>query len=230
MKANFKYIIQTILMLLVGFSNAQTLDANKEFTFILSDNSKVIVYKKAGSFDENSDEYYSLPSHLKFSMNQLKEPEFSLVKYDDANGNEGGILHFLTSWGLSLSQREEIQKALEKTEGEDARFMGHVTPEIDTNQPYLKISGESSLTEILNNSATAIGRVTTYPHAKSASSFKLNGRDILILETSIKKNQNNLKKLFLSMNFIIRFKGKNGYGISNEPYQIQESLHTLLNQ
>ena len=230
MKTNFKHITLTILMILGSVSYAQTLDATKQTTIVLSDNSKIVVYKKATSFDENSDEYYSLPSHLKFSKNQLKEPEFSLVTYDDAKGNLGGILHFLISWGLTLSQREEVQKELEKKAGEQARFMGPIIPEIDTNQPYLTISGKSELVEILNNSATSIGRVTTFPNAKSASSFKLSNEDAQTIETLIKSNSKNLKTLFLTMNFIIRFKGKNGYGLSQESYQIQENLHTLLNQ
>ena len=41
-------------------------------------------------------------------------------------------------------------------------------------------------------------------------------------------NKKELKKLFLSMNFNIQFKGKNGYGISKEPYQLQENIYTLL--
>ncbi|MFY7672034.1 hypothetical protein ACOSP6_13190 [Tenacibaculum sp. MEBiC06402] len=230
MKTNIKNISLIFLVFLGTLSNAQILDANTKFTFILSDDSEIVVYKKAASFDENSDEYYSLPSHLKFSTNRLKEPEFSLIKYDDANGNNGGILHFLTSWGLSLSQRKEVEKALEKVAGEDARFMGNVTPNIDNNHPYLQISGKTKLSEILNNSATSLGRITLFPNSKSASSFKLNSDETQTLASAINKNSKELKKLFLSMNFIIQFKGKKKYGLSKETYQLKENLHTLLNQ
>lgn len=230
MKTNLKFLTILTLVIACHFNYAQTLDARKELTITLSDNSIVKVYKKAESFDEASNEYYSLPSHLKFSLNNDKQQEFSFITYHDDQGNQNSVLHFLVSWGLTKSQRNEVQKLLEKKVGKNARFMGSVLPETDQNHTKVKISGDSNLSSILKNSATSIGRTTTFPHSKSASSFKLSNNDSKSFEEALKRNKKELKKLFLSMNFNIQFKGKNGYGISKEPYQLQENIYTLLNQ
>ncbi|WP_143569714.1 hypothetical protein [Tenacibaculum agarivorans] len=229
MKSFIHYSIQILLILLYLGSNAQVLDARKEFSIVLSDSTQLKVFKKAGSFDEVSDEYYSLPSHLKFSVNQKKEPEFSFLTYSDRGGSQSGILHFLMSWGLSLSQRKEVQTALEKIVGEDARFMGSIVPELDNTYNTLQIIGSSPLVDILSESATAIGRVPTFSNSKTACSFKLDHNDTETLKTAIADNTEDLKTLFLSMNFIIKFKGKHRAGIYDENYQLKTNLFELLN-
>ncbi|AUC14019.1 hypothetical protein BTO06_02090 [Tenacibaculum sp. SZ-18] len=229
MKTNLFFLIIIFLAFKCHYNNAQTLDPNEELLITLSDQSTIKVYKKAQKIEECSNEYYSLPSHLKFSLNHDQCQEFSFITYHDEKGNQSSILHFLISWGLSQSQTNETQKSLVKKVGENAQFMGPIVPEIDQNHPEVKISGDSNLVHILRNSGTIIGRTTTFPNVKSASSFKLNKNDSKSFEEVLKNNKNELKKLFLSMNFIIQFKGKKGKEITKEPYQIQENLYTLLN-
>lgn len=230
MKSLLIHTFQITLILFYLGCNSQVLNADKEITIVLSDNTQLNVFKKAGSFDEISDEYYSLPSHLKFSMNKKKEPEFSLLKYSDNNGNQSSILHFLMSWGLSLSQRKEVQTALEEIVGENAQFMGAVIPELDPTYTMLQIIGSSPLVDILNESATTIGRVSTFSNSKTACSFKLNHENTHTLETAVKNNTKALKTLFLSMNFMIKFKGKHRAGMYNKRYELKQNLYELLNK
>ncbi len=209
---------------------AQTLDTSKEFIIKLSDSTDVKIYKKVDGFDAISDEYYYLPSHLKFSLTKSKEPEFSLLMYSDRGGNhQGGILHFLATWGLTLEQRNEAEAALRTIQGDNARLMGAVTPELDEEQENLTIKGTSPLVDILNKSATTIGRVPTFSHSKTASSFKLNNDDAQTLKIAIDNNTEDLKNIFLSMNFIIKFKGEHDRVPNKEDYTLEQNLYKLLN-
>ncbi|WP_203258782.1 hypothetical protein [Hyunsoonleella ulvae] len=207
----------------------QTLDASEKLTIKLSDSSEVYIYKSVNGFDETSDEYYYLPSHLKFSVTKSKEPEFSLLMYAEKNGNQGGILHFLTTWGLTLQQRNEAESILRSIKGNDARLMGAVTPELDTEHSKLYITGSSPLVDVLNTSATTIGKTPTFSNSKTACSFKLNSADAQSLKTAIDNNSQDLKDIYLSMHFVITFRKKGQSTPHKTVYKLEQNLYKLLN-
>ena len=208
---------------------AQILDASEELIIKLSDSSEVKIYKKVNGFDDTSNEYYCLPSHLKFSETKSKEPEFSLLIYAEKSGNQGGILHFLTTWGLSLQQRNEAESILKTLKGDEARLMGAVTPELDTQYSNINITGSSPLVKALNTSATSLGKVPTYSNSKTAISFKLNSDNAQALKTAIANNSQDLKDIFLSMHFVIKFRKKGKSTPHKTVYKLEQNLYKLLN-
>lgn len=226
----FKYNILLIFIAFAFSVNAQILDESKEITILLSDSTEVKIYKKANAFDELLNEYYYLPSHLKFSTTKNKESEFSLLTYNDNEGYEGAILHFLVTWGLTKEQREEAEIALRNEQGEDAQLMGAVTPELDQEHTQLYIKGTSPLVEILNKSATTIGSVPMFSNSKTASSFKLNNSDADTLKIAIENNTEDLKDIFLSMNFVIHFRRKHENVPHKIVYTLEKDLYKLLNK
>ncbi len=209
------------------FGYTQVLDIEKGLRVILADSSEVQLYKKSDSFDEITQEYYYLPTHLKFSTTKDKTSEFSLLVYEGEE-NRGSILHFLVTWGLTKEQLGEVDLALKNSINEDARLMGAVIPELDEDKKQLCIEGSSSLVSILNKSATSIGKITVFPNSKLASSFNLKGEDSAVLNKAIQENSESLKETFLAMNFIIKFrKTKENYP-QKISYKLEKSLYQLL--
>ncbi|MDY8138113.1 hypothetical protein [Aquimarina sp. 2201CG5-10] len=230
MNTILKHSIQIFLFAYSFCGFAQVLDIEKGIRIALSDSSEVQLYKKIDAFDENSQEYYYLPTHLKFSTSKDKAPEFSLLMYEEENKNKGAILHFLVSWGLAKEQLEEVDLALKNAKGEDARLMGAVIPELDQEQTQLYIKGASPLVSILNNSITAIGKTTVFPNSKIAGSFKLNSEESQTFNKAIQENSESLKETFLAMNFVISFRKNKEVYPQKISYQLEQNLHELLNK
>jgi len=223
-----KHSIQFFLFMYSFYGNTQILDIEKGVIIKLPDSSEVQLYKKIDGFDEFSQEYYYLPTHLRFSTSKNKEPEFSLLMYEGEN-KKGGILHFLVSWGLTKQELEAVDIALKNIKRE-ARLMGAVIPDLDEEHTQLQITGSSSLVSILNNSVTRIGKTTVFPNSKLACSFSLNEEGAQELNKAIQENSESLKETFFVMNFLISFKKTRGTYPQKISCKLKQNLYKLLNR
>lgn len=228
MKTQIEHIAIIIFHCFVLSGFGQTLDAEKGYTIQLSDGIEVNVFKKASSFDETANQYYYLPSNMRFGRTPSNELEFSLMSYKDQKELHGGILHFLVQWGLNKEQLQETDSILKASLEEDAVLMGAVLPNYSEKHDQLIIEGNTELAEILNASEHTIGKITTIPNAKSAASFKLSAENTEKIMRLLQTNSDTLKEIFISMIFNISFKN-NGTQPSEREYILTKNLHELLN-
>lgn len=208
---------------------AQILNAESKVIIILSDHSEVILYQKANAFDEAGEEYYYLPTHLRFGRSKNNDPEFSFLTYKKNKEVTGAILHFLVTWGLNKFQLDEACMKLKEMKGPEATLVGAVMPESKNYSEGFVIEGTSTLVQILNRSMTSIGTTTVMPYAKIAASFQLNKEDSETFDKAIKNYSNELDNTWVVLNYQIKFRKKGASIPFNTPYQLKQNFKELIN-
>ncbi|MFD0861689.1 hypothetical protein ACFQ1M_05690 [Sungkyunkwania multivorans] len=206
---------------------AQVLEKNESVRLLLSDHSTVVLHKKRNAFDEQSMEYYYLPSHLRFSTTTTGEKEFSFLSYKEENQDNGAIIHFLATWGLNKRQLEEAQRMLIESKGPNAVLMGAIMP--SANGETIAIEGKNEIAAILNRSQAQLGKIPTTPNSKTAASFHLNEEDAIVFEKAIKNDAKELKEVYLVLNFQLKFT-ESGSAAGTVHYSLKQNFKTLLNQ
>ncbi len=167
-----------LFVMLFFFSSAQTLDYETKVTIHLDDGTVVDLYGKIKNkstlrgknfrflFKEKSleaqrAEYHYVPpaGSARLSKRQDETPEFMFLKYtsDEADGRQGGLLHFLVEWGLTPEQEKELEEKLqEKLDNPNAKVMGSVPilPDYDEKSGAFEIisgvlsnTGENGMTQ-----------------------------------------------------------------------------------
>lgn len=124
--------------------------------------------------------YYYLPAQFRYSFNQDSIPEISFVswKNDDNSETVGAILHFLTTWGLTASQEENLQTVLTTEVDSNAVLMGGAVVESLEPEAKIKLTGKDEYKDIFEAALTSQSLVTTTPGGKMAMSFRF-GEDTI---------------------------------------------------
>ena len=225
---NIQAFVLITLLILPFISFAQILDAKEKVTIALDTKERIVLYKKADAFDEQTMNYYYLPCLLKLSTSVAGTSEYSFVQYKERNKIQGGLLHFLVKWGLSSKQLSLADSLLKVEKGEEAKLMGAVTLEPIEGEEHMSIQGEKGLAALLLRSKPQLGKVPLYPHAKSAVAFHLSAEDAIELGNVLQANSSTLEDLYISLSFGVQFRVN--YQIGTIPFQLKENLRKLLNQ
>lgn len=230
MTAHLKIVIIILAGICINFCQAQILDAGDMIQLQLSEGTQLVVAKKVSGWDDTEQVYYYLPVNIQFSRTKNNDPEFSFLTYKEGTEITGGILHFLIKWGLNPTQLKEADSLLKIEKGEDIRFMGAAMPEIETLQQEIKIEGNSTIAEILNNSKSTIGKTANLPNTKMAASFQLNKEDAIKFQQILSNNSSELEDVYLVLYFQLKYKEPGIPGISKTNYKLEQNLKNLLNQ
>ncbi len=188
MKTILKTILLIASLLAVKDIESQSLLESSRQEIELSNQQKVVLF----STKDCQSCYYFLPLNFRYSFNTDSIPEVSFVswKNDDNTKTIGGILHFLTLWGLSVEQEEELQSTLINEIDSNGVILGTALVEGNAPDSKIQLQGDDKLTTILENSLTSRSLVATTPGAKMALSFKFEEpsiKPILELLTKPKK-------------------------------------------
>jgi hypothetical protein len=144
--------------------------------------------------------YYCLPSHLRLSVNEDKQPEFLLMLW--ANEGEAavshGIMHWLITWGLDKDQENFVRNYITTTVDSTANLLG--TLSVNAPEKYVIKGKNTELTTLLNKAIQTGGSIPTTPGGKSATSFKIEGENAVLLQ-KIYKNKDKWKDVWIEMPF-----------------------------
>jgi len=122
--------ILVFLMLMMGHDlHAQRLNYESQRSVVLDDGLNLVLYKGL-----RSNNYYYLPPPQSIRLGKKadgKTPEFLFLKYtteerESQGGAQGGLLHFLVEWGLTPSQRAELEEKVKDFNRGRGRLMGPV--------------------------------------------------------------------------------------------------------
>jgi len=213
-----KLLFISILVLLKAGLFAQILDVNERLSLKLSDGQMLELYKA-----RNSAAYYYLPANLRLSEVDGK-PEFSFLSYDeDGDGKaEGAIMHLLLSWGLEKEQEAEAIELLKEAKGEQAMIWGAVSIQA-SGEPAWNFyhSKDKKITELLWEELKAAPQTPVFPGAKWAASFSWDAEGSERMQELL-KDEEELKQIFLEMNFQI--KGLGDVQLKTSFYQLIGAL------
>ena len=105
-------------------------------------------------------------------------PEVSLVTWKNDSESEiiGGVLHLLTTWGLTAEREKGTQAFLRSTVDSLGTLMGPST--IVATPETLTIHGDDKLAKILKSSSSNVPLAPVTPGSKTALSFRFN-KDVI---------------------------------------------------
>ncbi len=140
------------------------------------------------TYSDNSDfhPYYYLPVNMRVAEKNAA-PEFSFIAYrkDSLSEIEGGLLHFLLTWGLD-SEQETLLDSLFKTHSDSlATLMGSLM----VKPIEFEITTEKPIAKILKGTMSNVPKVPSFAGGKMAVSFKLNGEQAKMVRKAIKSPQ-----------------------------------------
>ncbi len=164
---------------------AQVLDSDTRRELTLPDGEKLLVFAATG----NSKQYYYLPSTLRLSERENR-PEISVVIYRSGAGApiNGGLMHLLMCWGLTLEQERSAGELLQKQTDSQTVLMGAADISFPDNDMF-SIEPTSGVAGILRRSLNSPVRLPALPGYKTAASFRFSGSDAEALANAIGKPQ-----------------------------------------
>ncbi len=186
-------------------ARAVVLDDENRLTITLADNTPVTLIGVAGATAEaKSNQYYYLPVNLRLASRPDSIPEFLFLKFTteakaDAGGVNGGLMHFLMEWGLTLRQETELKEKLAKLDPK-AAMMGAVPMEAEGDAGSFQIvSGtlsDNKLTTALINS----GKAPLVPGGKAAAAARLSSDGAQLLAATFEKSRS-VTDVSIGLNF-----------------------------
>ncbi len=190
------FIIAFIGCLAASLASAQLVDWSAKIECTLPDGEVLQLFPSSSA----PSGYYCLPSHLRLSVNEDKQPEFLLMLW--ANEGEAtvshGIMHWLITWGLDKEQENFVRNYITTVVDSTANLLG--TLSVNAPEKYL-IKGENTeLVTLLNKAVQTGGSIPTTPGGKSATSFKIEGENAVLLQ-KIYKNKDKWKGVWIEMPF-----------------------------
>ena len=206
------------LLFLSDHMIAQRLDADDCESIVVAAHVEVTACKSIGD-----NEYYYLPTNLRFAETKHNDISFSFIKFQDKE-TSGSILHFLITWGLTSWQFQKAKEQLRDKKGIQAKLMGAVIPDVKNDVDGFVIEGTSKLVDILNRSMVHIGKATPMAHTKIAASFQLNQEDTWFLDSALANNQKDLKNTYLTLVFYLNYPPE-----SYRTYKLKKNFYELLN-
>ncbi|HLT53439.1 MAG TPA: hypothetical protein VKZ97_06100, partial [Flavobacteriaceae bacterium] len=208
MKASKTYCVLLLfsIFLLQGVYGQVIMDSQNKVDVILDDGTQVILYGKAKTrSNEFSSEYVYLPTNLHLSKRPDGTPEFLFLKYttdetEDAGGAQGGLMHFLMEWGLSVAQQKEAEIKLRskieqlKTNSrsqyrnvKNPVIVGAADVTVENGNSFRIIS--SILTDDGMAKVVASGNASPLPGSKIAVAAKLDKNAAQLLAATFEKNR-----------------------------------------
>ncbi|MBX2876363.1 MAG: hypothetical protein KTR30_29865 [Saprospiraceae bacterium] len=181
-----------VLLLFAGSLRSQILDYENSIEVVLEDGTNVKLFGKAlfGAPGKLSNEFYYLPpaSTLRLSQKADGTPEFLFVKYTTeetvANGGvQGALIHFLTQWGLTPSQMEDLRKKVEKSY--DGLVHGPLELRPAGEQSYRIVSATLDGKEQLITS----GKAPIMAGDRAAAAAKMDKNEAQLLAASFEKTR-----------------------------------------
>jgi hypothetical protein len=141
--------------------------------------------------------YHYLPVNMRVSEKN-GAPEFSFLTYkkDVSSEIEGGLLHFLLTWGLSSEQETLLDSVFKKQADSLATMMGSLSVEAEG----FEIKGKNSVVQILKNTISSEPKVPNFSGGKAAMSFRLDGMEAKEMLKAI-KNPKSVDDVYLVFNF-----------------------------
>ncbi len=201
------FLLVTAAVWLCGAGTAQAvvLDDDNRLSIMLADNTALTLIGTAGATgDVKTSQYYYLPANLHLSRRLDGVPEFLFLKFTtearaDAGGVNGGLMHFLMEWGLTLAQETELREALKKVNPK-AELMGVVPMEAQGEGGSFQII---SATMSDNKMATALvtsGKAPLIPGGKAAAAARLSAEGAQLLAATFEK-QRSISDVSIELNF-----------------------------
>ena len=214
------------LLFVIQNTDAQTLIASSELKIETKDGTELICYNPYSMSRNTRNSYYYLPTNIHFSTTKSGAKSYSLLVYKDGNEQvEGGIMHWLLTWGLTKDQRMEAERILKSKVGKDALLMGAVMAEKSTSYSF-EIQGTNRLSKLLKIAIVSKGNTPLIPNSKIAIAFKFSKKQATSIN-NLFGNPNELQQCVVLMHFLVSFKKVNGK-IYKRDITIKQNLQTIL--
>jgi hypothetical protein len=196
------------IKLLFGFfliclvSAGQRLIPESKMDVVLSDSTRVILYRAITSDQVNNACYY-LPVNFRISEKAGK-PEFSFLSYDsDQDGrNDGAIMHMLLTWGLTEDQQTEAERFLRGKVDSTLYIAGCPLLSGKGGDVRFEIHSANPLGVVLSESLRSKGSPPLSPGEKMALSFMFSPENSEKMEFAI-KNPEKLMGVFFDLKYTI---------------------------
>jgi len=135
--------------------------------------------------------YYYLPPPPRVARDAAGKPQFLFMKFtsdkDKAHGGvAGGILHFLTEYGLTAEQETELKQKLAATVP-GAKMMGAVSMEPGEGESTFRIISATLSDAGFTQKVVASGKAPLLPGQKVAAAARLDPAGAVLLEESLKR-------------------------------------------
>lgn len=194
-----------LTLILVPAANAVVLDDESRTEVVLEDGTNIILYARAGSSPgRTSKDYYALPTGLRLSQKPDGSYKFLFLKFttderEEEGGISGALLHFLTTWGLSPEQHDEVEAKLRK-ERPGAVFKGAVPLEPDDQGGSYRIISATLSDETMTPSVVNSGRAPLVPGGQAATAARLNADGAQLLAATFEKTSS-ITDLSINLNY-----------------------------
>lgn len=170
------------------------LDDENRMTVVLQGGTQVsLIGEATATSGTKGNRYYYLPVNLRLARRADKTPEFLLLKYTtesraEKGGVQGGLLHFLTEWGLEPQQEEELRGKLKKEHG-NAELMGAVPVMPDGDTGSFQIISATLTDKSFAPSVIASGKAPLVPGGKAAAAARLTAEGAQLLDATLSKSR-----------------------------------------
>jgi len=135
--------------------------------------------------------YYYLPPPPRVARDAAGRPQFLFMKFtsdkDKAHGGvAGGILHFLTEYGLSTQQEAELKQKLAAAIS-GAKVMGAVPMEMGEGESTFRVISATLSDTGFTQRVVSSGKAPLMPGQKVAAAARLDPAGAVLLEESLKR-------------------------------------------
>lgn len=187
-------------------ARAVVLDDDKKLTVTLSDNTPVTLFaQKDGTAPGGGVPYYYLPVNLRLASAPDSTPQFLFLKFTtekraDQGGVEGGLVHFLMTWGLTGAQETEVKAKLKQADPKGV-LMGAVPVEDEGegSGSFQIISGTLSDNK-LSSALVSSGKAPLVPGGLCAAAARLSPEGAQLLAASLEKTRS-IADVSIALNF-----------------------------
>ena len=187
-------------------ARAVVLDDENKIDVVLKDNTHVTLYGEATSTPGiKTANYYYMPTNLHLSQRPDGTPEFLFLKFTtekraDQGGVNGGLMHFLMEWGLTVDQEAELKEAI-KQKNPKAVLMGAVPLEAETGDggSFQIISGTLS-DDKMSAKLVSSGKAPLIPGGKCAAAARLSAEGAQLLGATFEKSRS-ITDVSIALNF-----------------------------
>ncbi len=160
---------------------AQAIDLSGKLTCTLPSKVAVALFPTS----QNNHEYYCLPTNLRVSYKETSTPEFLFMAWKNEGSTQidGGILHWLLTWGLIKNEEKFVRDFLIAKVDSNAVLKGVLT--FTAPSKYQFLGKNTELIALLQRSLSSGGIIPSEPSGKSASSFRFSAEDARTIEKLI---------------------------------------------
>jgi len=159
--------------------------------FVLSDGTKVRCLRSLGS-SSGKQEYYYVPTNLHIAKTADGTPKFLFLKFttekrEDKGGVQGALMHFLTEFGLSAAQMNELNGKLQSVQ-KNAVCVGCVPVTADGETSTFQVTSATLTDQGLTKSLITSGKAPLMPGSQAACAARLTGNGAQLLAATFEKN------------------------------------------